>query len=129
MRNRSTLEILHFSLFVFWWIHGRGQVNHPGQNRLDECVVDQVDGEADTTEEVEDRRGKHFACVFRKEDAHEDSGGSQVIPVTSDIRLLACEGVHNCGHCLRPACVFERVLGKSGHEHAEYNHHGRNRRR
>ena len=55
MCRRSTLEVLLLSLFVPGRVHCRGQVDHPGKHRLDECVVQQVHGETDATEEVENR--------------------------------------------------------------------------
>lgn len=81
----SALEIELLALLVSWRIHGGWKVDHPCENGLYECVVEQVHGETDAAKEVKDGRCEDLACSGRKEDTKEHGGCAKVIPVATDV--------------------------------------------
>jgi hypothetical protein len=72
----SALEIKLLALLVPRWVHGGREIDHPCEDGLDECVVQQVHGETDAAEEVEHGRCEYFACSRRKEDTNEHGGST-----------------------------------------------------
>lgn len=114
----SALEIHLLTLFVAGRVHGGREVDHPGQDGLDEGVVHQVDGEADAAEEVEDGRGQHAAGGGGEEDAEEDGGSANVVPVAAYVGFVGGDGLHHAGHGVGPVGVVGGILWEAGHEHA-----------
>jgi hypothetical protein len=127
MSGGSTLQIQLLALLVSRGIHCRWQVDHPGENGLYEGVVQQIDGETDATEEVEDRGGEDLAGPGGKEDAQEHSGGTEMIPVAAHVGLVGGHAMHRPLHDMRPVCVLRAVLRVSSEEHANDDHHGGDR--
>src|SRR5689334_2735658 len=80
MSRGSTLEVQLLALLVPRGIHCRWKVDHPGENGLYEGVVQQVYGETDPTEKVENRGGEDLAGPGGKEDAQEHGGGTEMVP-------------------------------------------------
>lgn len=125
---RPALEVELLALLVSRRVHGRWEVDHPRKDRLDERVVQQVHRETDTTEEVEDWRGKDLASPGGEKDAEEYHGCTEVIPVAADVRFITRNAVHDLLHNMRPMGVLRVVLWVASEEHAKNNHHSGYRR-
>lgn len=118
MGGGAALEVHLLALVVDGGVHGGGEVDHPGDDGLDQGVVQEVDGEGDAAEEVEGGRRQDAARVLGEEDAQQDQAGAEVVPVAAHVCVFLGQGGHEALHDVRPVGVFWRVLRVAGEEHA-----------
>lgn len=125
----SALEIQLLALLITRRVHSGREVDHPCEDRLDEGVVQQVHGETDSAEEVEDRGCEDLPGSCGEEDSDEHDGRAQVVPIAADIGFVTGHAVHDLVHYVRPVRVLRAVLRVASKEHAQYDHHGGDGRR